>query len=112
MSPVSLAQLGANSPRRQSGHCHGKSWSIICYMKHKSSLCNSAVSVVSQAMCPGAKRLMVSTSALGRVEGGDPQGWILGKIYPQKEWYCSGTAAQGVVESPSLEVFRAMETWH
>ena len=81
-------------------------------MKHKSSLCNSAASAVSQAMCPGAKRLMVSTSALGRVEGGDPQGWILGKIYPQKEWYCSGTAAQGVVESPSLEVFRAMETWH
>jgi len=34
------------------------------------------------------------------------RGWILGKNYSQKEWCCSGTAAQGVGESPSLEVFQ------
>ena len=39
-------------------------------------------------------------------------GWTLGKISPQKERCCSGTAAQGVVRSPSLEVFRAVEMWH
>jgi len=32
-------------------------------------------------------------------------GWILGNISSQKEWLGTGTAAQGVVESPSLEVF-------
>jgi len=30
-------------------------------------------------------------------------GWILGKNSSQKEWQCSGTAAQGVLGSPSLE---------
>ena len=32
-------------------------------------------------------------------------GWILGTISSQKEQCCSGTAVQGVVGSPSLEVF-------
>ena len=31
-------------------------------------------------------------------------GWILGKFSSQKERCCSGTAAQGVLGSPSLEV--------
>ena len=33
-------------------------------------------------------------------------GWILGKIPSPKAWLGIGTAAHGVVESPSLEVFR------
>jgi len=33
-------------------------------------------------------------------------GWLLGKTSCPKQWQCIGTAAQGVVESPSLEVFR------
>ena len=34
-------------------------------------------------------------------------GWILGNIPSQKEWSGSGTAAQGVLGSPSLEVFQS-----
>ena len=34
-------------------------------------------------------------------------GWILENISSPKEQCCSGTAAQGVVGSPSLEVFKA-----
>ena len=37
--------------------------------------------------------------------GGD-SGWILGNISSPKEWCCSGTAAQGVVGSLSMEVFQ------
>ena len=33
-------------------------------------------------------------------------GWEPGRISSQKEWCCSGTAAQGVVGSPSLEVLQ------
>jgi len=33
-------------------------------------------------------------------------GWILGRISSLKEWSGTGTAAQGVVGSPSLEVFK------
>ena len=33
-------------------------------------------------------------------------GWILGRISSLKEWSGSGTAAQGVVGSPSMEVFK------
>ena len=32
---------------------------------------------------------------------------LLGKVSPEKEWCCSGTAAQGMVGSPSLEVFQS-----
>ena len=32
-------------------------------------------------------------------------GWIAGSIYSEKEWLGAGAAAQGVVGSPSLEVF-------
>jgi len=31
---------------------------------------------------------------------------MLGKMSSEKEWCCSGTAAQGVLEPPSLEVFQ------
>ena len=33
-------------------------------------------------------------------------GWILGNISSLKEWSGTGTAAQGVVESPNTEVFQ------
>ena len=33
-------------------------------------------------------------------------GWTLGNISSPKEWRCSGTAAQRVVESPTLNVFQ------
>ena len=42
--------------------------------------------------------------ALGCVRGGS--GWVLGKISSPKEWSSIGTAAQRVMESPSLEVFQ------
>ena len=32
--------------------------------------------------------------------------WILGTISSLKKWWCVGTAAQGVGDSPSLEVFK------
>ena len=37
-------------------------------------------------------------------------GWMLGKISSLKEHCCSGTAAQGVVGSPSLEVLQNRDT--
>lgn len=33
-------------------------------------------------------------------------GWTLGKIPSLKEWSGTGTAAQGMVESPSMEIFK------
>ena len=33
-------------------------------------------------------------------------GWVLGNVPSLKEHCCSGTAAQGVVGSPSMEVFK------
>ena len=46
---------------------------------------------------------MASGCARGR------SAWISGKSASQKDWQCSGTAAQGVVELPSLEVFKNLE---
>ena len=43
--------------------------------------------------------------ALGCVSGGS--GWILGNISYQKERSGTGTAARGVVGSPSMEVFQS-----
>ena len=48
----------------------------------------------------------------GGMVGWGGSGWVLGKISSQKERRCSGTAALGVMESPSPEVFKAMEMWH
>ena len=44
---------------------------------------------------------------LSVLEGDGTEGWILRKISSHKEWCCSGTAAQEVVKSPSLEVFKS-----
>jgi len=38
--------------------------------------------------------------------------WVLRRISSPKEWSGTGTAAQGVVGSPSLQVSRTVEMWH
>ena len=57
------------------------------------------VSLCSQVTMIG-REVMASSCARGG------SGWILGEISSLKERSGTGTAAQGVVESPSLEVFQ------
>ena len=71
------------------------------------------VGLFSQVTATGREVLASSCTREG-------SGWILGSISSPKEWSDTGTAAQGMVGSPSLKVFkndgdvarRAMITGH
>lgn len=67
---------------------------------------------VLSALCaglgPAACALLPCTGMIDLVPTSSALGWerILGEISYLSEWWCVGTAAQGVLGSPSLRVFQ------
>lgn len=67
---------------------------------------------VLSALCAGlglaACALLPCTGMIDLVPTSSALGWerILGEISYLSEWWCVGTAAQGVLGSPSLRVFQ------
>ena len=76
--------------------CFGSDHSVAAW------LCKLMMVVVG--LCSWVTAIGWQVMALCCTRGGS--GWLLGKISSQKEQLCTGTAVQGVWESPSLEVLK------